>query len=68
MRNTIWTQKKQQCRSVDKRGHGEGAWKVCDESGVWLAAADICGGRMSKHKSGVGKNINFRSLKCKDEK
>jgi RHS repeat-associated protein len=60
--------KKQQWWSVDKTGHGESAWKVYDESGAWLADTDIYGDRMSKHKSGVGKNINFRSLKCKDEK
>jgi hypothetical protein len=54
--------------SVDKTGHGESAWKVYDESGAWLADTDIYGDRMSKHKSGIGKNVNFRSLKCKDEK
>ncbi|WP_244656861.1 RHS repeat-associated core domain-containing protein [Pseudomonas sp. CFBP 8772] len=60
--------KKQQWWSVDKTGHGESAWKVYDESGEWLADTDIYGDHMNKHKSGVGKNISFKSLKCKDEK
>lgn len=60
--------KKQQWWSVDKTGHGESAWKVYDKIGTWVADADIYGDHMSKHKSGIGKNIDFRSLKFKDKK
>jgi RHS repeat-associated protein len=54
--------------SEDKTGHGESAWKVYDQKGVWIADADTYGDYMSKHKSETGKNINFKSLKCKDAK
>ncbi|WP_338523665.1 RHS repeat-associated core domain-containing protein [Pseudomonas batumici] len=54
--------------SEDKTGHGESAWKVYDNSGEWIADADVYGDYMSKHKSDTGKNINFKSLKCKDVK
>jgi RHS repeat-associated protein len=54
--------------SEDKTGHGESAWKVYTLSGAWVADTDIYGDRMSKHKSGVGRKIDFKSLKCKDEK
>ncbi len=54
--------------SEDKTGHGEIAWKVYSLSGMWQADADIYGDNMDKHKSTVGKNINFKSLKCKDIK
>ncbi len=54
--------------SEDKTGHGESAWKVYALSGAWQADADIYGDNMNKHKSTVGKNINFKSLKCKDVK
>ncbi len=54
--------------SEDKTGHGESAWKVYALSGAWKADADIYGDNMNKHKSEVGKSINFKSLKCKDVK
>ena len=52
--------------SEDKTGHGESAWKVYDKNGDWIADADIYGDYMNKHKSSVGKTINFKGLKCKD--
>ncbi|OQS47592.1 RHS repeat domain-containing protein [Chromobacterium violaceum] len=54
--------------SEDQTGHGNSAWKVFDKNGAWVADADIYGDYMNKHKSEVGKNINFNSLKCKDSK
>ena len=54
--------------SEDKTGHGESAWKLYDKNGDWIADADVYGDYMSKHKSNVGKIINFKSLKCKDAK
>ena len=54
--------------SEDKTGHGESAWKLYDKNGDWIADADVYGDYMSKHKSNVGKTINFKSLKCKDAK
>lgn len=44
------------------------SWKVYALSGAWLSDAGIDGDNMNKHKSTVGKNINFKSLKCKDVK
>ncbi|WP_052729272.1 RHS repeat domain-containing protein [Chromobacterium vaccinii] len=54
--------------SEDQTGHGNSAWKVFDKNGAWVADADVYGDYMNKHKSEVGKNINFNSLKCKDSK
>ncbi|WP_254894579.1 RHS repeat domain-containing protein [Chromobacterium haemolyticum] len=54
--------------SEDQTGHGNSAWKVFDKNGTWVADADVYGDYMNKHKSEVGKNINFNSLKCKDSK
>ncbi|RQZ57489.1 RHS repeat-associated core domain-containing protein, partial [Burkholderia sp. Bp9004] len=54
--------------SEDQTGHGDSAWKVYDKNGVWVADADVYGDYMKKHKSDTGKNIDFKSLKCKDSK
>ncbi|MFJ1212576.1 RHS repeat-associated core domain-containing protein [Burkholderia pyrrocinia] len=54
--------------SQDQTGHGNSAWKVYDKNGAWIADADVYGDFMSKHKSDVGKNIDFDSMKCKDSK
>jgi RHS repeat-associated protein len=54
--------------SVDKTGHGQSAWKVYDEHGVWVADADVYGDHMDKHKSETGKQLNFKSLKCRSKK
>lgn len=54
--------------SKDETGHGHSAWKVYDKNGVWVADADVYGDFMKKHKSERGKNMDFQSLKCKDEK
>lgn len=44
------------------------AWKVHDKNGQWEAHADAYEDYMAKHKGAVGKNIVFKSLKCKDAK
>ena len=54
--------------SMDKTGHGQSAWKVYDEHGVWIADANVYGDHMDKHKSETRKHINFKSLKCIDNK
>lgn len=52
--------------SADQTNHGGSTWKVHGKNGEWIADADIYGDYMSKHKSAVGKNIDFKELKCKD--
>ena len=54
--------------SADKTGHGDSAWKVYEKGGAWIADVDIYGDHMDKHKSETGKQINFKSLKCWDNK
>jgi hypothetical protein len=47
---------------------GESERKAYKASGARLADVDIYGDNMSKHKSKTGQNINFKALKCKDNK
>jgi hypothetical protein len=52
--------------SADETGHGGSAWKVHDKNGGWVADADLYGDYMTKHKGEAGKDIDFKSLRCKD--
>ncbi|WP_158619362.1 RHS repeat-associated core domain-containing protein [Pseudomonas sp. v388] len=61
----FYSARTEQWWSVDKTGHGGSAWKVFDEHGKWEKDADVNGNYMDKHKSNVGKDINFKQLKCR---
>lgn len=57
--------------STDKTKHGGSAIKMFQERGgklSWVADLDEYGDIMPKHKSDVGKEVDIKSMKCKDIK
>lgn len=55
--------------SADKTQHGDSAFKMFSEKGgklLWEADLNEFGDIRPEHKSEVGKEIDLRSMKCKD--